>query len=52
MQVSLLDLKAVNAYYPISEEIHNEVLSLPISSVQNLVDNQKIVKIINAYRPI
>lgn len=34
---------------PISEQIHDEVLSLPISGVQNLEDTQKIVQIINNY---
>jgi len=36
--------------YPISEQIHKEVLSLPISPVQNLKDTKKIVEAINAYR--
>ena len=36
--------------YPISEQIHNEVLSLPISAVQSLEDTKKIVKVINEYR--
>ncbi|MDD3591553.1 MAG: DegT/DnrJ/EryC1/StrS family aminotransferase [Sulfurovum sp.] len=36
-----------NDGYPISEQIHNEVLSLPISGVQSLEDTQKIVKLIN-----
>ncbi|WP_228568414.1 DegT/DnrJ/EryC1/StrS family aminotransferase [Campylobacter sputorum] len=35
--------------YPISEKIHNEVLSLPISGVQNIEDTKKIVKIINDF---
>jgi len=33
--------------YPISEQIHDEVLSLPISGVQSLEDTEKIVTIIN-----
>lgn len=37
-------------HYPISEQIHNEVLSLPVSGVQSLVDTQHIVKVINAFR--
>ena len=36
-----------NEDYPISEQIHNEVLSLPISGVHNLKDIQFIVKVIN-----
>jgi len=38
-----------NESYPISEQIHNEVLSLPISGVQSLEDTQKIVKVINEF---
>ena len=33
----------------ISEQIHNEVLSLPISGVQSLKDTRKIVKILNEF---
>jgi dTDP-4-amino-4,6-dideoxygalactose transaminase len=36
--------------YPISEQIHDEVLSLPLSPVQSLVDTKQIVKVINAFR--
>lgn len=36
--------------YPISEQIHNEVLSLPISGIQSLEDTKKIVKVINEYQ--
>ena len=36
--------------YPISEKIHNEVLSLPISGVQNIKDTKKIVEIINKFK--
>lgn len=39
-----------NESYPISEQIHNEVLSLPISAVQDLEDTKKIVNIINNYK--
>ena len=39
-----------NESYPISEQIHNEVLSFPIGGVQDLNDTRKIVKIINEYR--
>lgn len=35
--------------YPISEQIHAEVLSLPISGIQSLEDTRKIVKIVNNY---
>lgn len=35
--------------YLISEQIHNEVLSLPISGVQNLEDTKRIVNIINDF---
>ena len=38
-----------NESYPISEQIHNEILSLPISGVQSLEDTQKIVKVINDF---
>ena len=36
--------------YPISEQIHNEVLSLPISGVQSLEDTKRIVEILNVYK--
>ena len=35
--------------YPISEKIHDEVLSLPISGVQTLENTIKIVKVLNCY---
>lgn len=38
-----------NENYPISEKIHNEVLSLPISGVQSFEDTMKIVKIVNEF---
>lgn len=38
-----------NDSYPIGEQIHNKVLSLPISGVQSLEDTKTIVDIINAY---
>jgi len=38
-----------NESYPISEQIHGEILSLPISGVQSMEDTKKIVKIINEY---
>jgi len=34
---------------PISEQVHNEVLSLPVSSVQNLKDTEKIVEALNDF---
>src|SRR5574344_1078816 len=37
-----------NDSYPISEQIHNEVLSLPISGVQTLEDTIKIVNVLNS----
>lgn len=36
--------------YPISEQIHNEVLSLPISPIQKIEDTKNIVKVINEYK--
>jgi len=36
--------------FPISETIHNEILSLPISGVQSLADTKKIVMVLNAYK--
>ncbi len=38
-----------NDRYPISEQIHNEVLSLPISGVQTIEDTQKIIKAVNDF---
>lgn len=35
--------------YPISEKLHEEVLSLPISGIQSLEDTKKIVNILNNY---
>jgi len=39
-----------NLYFPITEQIHNEVLSLPISPVMNDIDASKIIEETNAYR--
>ena len=39
-----------NESYPISEEIHEEVLSLPISGVQSLEDTKRIVQVLNDYK--
>jgi len=38
-----------NDSYPISEQIHNEILSLPISGVQSIEDTMKIVQVINDF---
>lgn len=35
--------------YPISEQIHDEVISLPISGVQSLEDTKKIVQVMNDF---
>ena len=35
--------------YKISEQIHDEILSLPISGIQSFEDTQKIVKVINDF---
>lgn len=34
---------------PITEEIHNQVLSLPISPIMNEEDAKKVVKVLNSY---
>jgi dTDP-4-amino-4,6-dideoxygalactose transaminase len=38
-----------NIKYPISEKVHQEILSLPISSVQTIADTRYIVETINGY---
>jgi dTDP-4-amino-4,6-dideoxygalactose transaminase len=38
-----------NMSFSISERIHNEALSLPISGVQNIEDTQKIVEVLNEF---
>jgi len=38
-----------NLSFPVTEEIHNEVLSLPVSQVMTEDEVDKIVKIINSY---
>ena len=38
-----------NKNYPISEQIHDEVLSLPISGIQSLEDTMKIVQVLNDF---
>lgn len=35
--------------FPITEKIHNEVLSLPISGIQSIVDTKRIVRVINEF---
>lgn len=35
--------------YPISQRIHNEALSLPISSIQSLKDTKKIIAVLNNF---
>ena len=37
--------------YPISEQIHHEIISLPISPVMNPTEYKKVVEIINEYQP-
>jgi dTDP-4-amino-4,6-dideoxygalactose transaminase len=39
-----------NESYPISEQIHNQVLSLPMSGVLSLEDAEKTVKVINGFQ--
>jgi dTDP-4-amino-4,6-dideoxygalactose transaminase len=39
-----------NENYPISEQIHNGVLSLPISGIQSFEDSKTIVKVLNEFR--
>jgi len=36
--------------FPISEQIHSEVLSLPISGVQRIEDTKKIINILNSFK--
>ncbi len=38
-----------NESYPISEKIHDEVLSLPISGVQKKTDTKKIIALLNKF---
>ena len=38
-----------NRSYPITEKIHNEVLSLPISGVQTLDETEKVIAAINEF---
>lgn len=47
-QVAYLEMN--EHQYPISEQIHKEVLSLPISPVQTLDDTRKVIDIVNNFR--
>ncbi|MEO5999800.1 MAG: DegT/DnrJ/EryC1/StrS family aminotransferase [Ferruginibacter sp.] len=38
-------------YYPISEQIHNEIISLPISPVMEQQECKKVVDVVNNYQP-
>ncbi len=38
-----------NQTFPITELIHNEVVSLPISGIQSLEDTKKIVEVVNSF---
>lgn len=38
-----------NQSYPISEQIHDKVLSLPISGVQRLEDTMRIIEVVNEF---
>ncbi len=35
--------------FPITEKIHNEVLSLPLSAVLNVSEVDKVIEVLNAY---
>ena len=35
---------------PITEKIHNEIISIPISPVLDMIEIEKIVSVLNAYR--
>ncbi len=39
-----------NESYPISEQIHDEILSLPISGIQSLEDSKNIIEVCNDFR--
>lgn len=39
-----------NCNFPISEEIHNTIISLPISPVMKDVEVEKVVEIVNSYK--
>ena len=38
-----------NMSLPITEKIHDEVLSLPISPVMNLIEVKKVIKSVNSF---
>ena len=40
-----------NLSFPVSEQIHNEIISLPISPVIKLDEYEKVVNIVNSYKP-
>ncbi len=37
--------------YPVSEKIHHEIISLPISPVMEPVEYEQVVKVVNNYQP-
>ena len=39
-----------NKSFPIAEQLHDEVLSLPISAAQSLKDTQKVINTINSFK--
>ena len=39
-----------NLSYPITEEIHNTIISLPISPVMQQGEIDKVVEVVNAYQ--
>jgi len=44
-------MKFMNSFsFPISEEIHNTTLSLPVSSFHTLNDIHKVIKILNNFK--
>jgi dTDP-4-amino-4,6-dideoxygalactose transaminase len=40
----------INDSYPISEKIHEEIISLPVSPVMSDNDYRKVAEIVNAYK--
>ena len=39
-----------NQNLPISERIHNEALSLPISGIQSIQNTDKVINIVNKFK--
>jgi dTDP-4-amino-4,6-dideoxygalactose transaminase len=39
-----------NLYLPVTEQIHNEVLSLPLSPVMEKFEIEKVVEVINQFK--